>query len=284
LQVCSLFPEYLRWEASIKQAMETGTAYSSSLRLSPLDLCNDRGQHYYGPVVLITNGLCYSTTDIFAAGFQDNNIGVVLGTDGSTGAGGANVVALSSLRKRFERIKEAAAFIGNDPPKWPLGEESKELPRKADLRIAIRRTLRVGKRSGLELEDLGVRPDQHHAMTLGDLLDGNTELIAAAVKLFRDKPSYYLQAKIVQEHDCSSITVDITTRGIDRLDVFANGHPITSQPVSDGDNQIKTSWPAGKVRLRLLGYATQNGRVKLVAARKIRSEMSPAHQRTDRHP
>ena len=37
------------------------------------------GQTYHGPVVLITDALCYSTTDIFAAGFQDHDLGFVLG-------------------------------------------------------------------------------------------------------------------------------------------------------------------------------------------------------------
>ena len=43
-------------------------------------LCNGIGQVYYGPVVLITDALSYSATDIFAAGFQDNEVGLVLGT------------------------------------------------------------------------------------------------------------------------------------------------------------------------------------------------------------
>jgi C-terminal processing protease CtpA/Prc len=40
------------------------------------------GQKYFGPVILIIDALCYSTTDMFAAGFQDHNIGEVLGADG----------------------------------------------------------------------------------------------------------------------------------------------------------------------------------------------------------
>ena len=60
-------------------------------------LCNGIGQVYYGPVVLITDALSYSATDIFAAGFQDNEVGVVLGTGGNTGAGGANFWSLDDL-------------------------------------------------------------------------------------------------------------------------------------------------------------------------------------------
>jgi C-terminal processing protease CtpA/Prc len=68
--------------------VETGAEYSQGLTLLPAARYNDIGQKYQGPVVLVTDALCYSTTDIFAAGFQDNQIGKVLGVDESTGAGG----------------------------------------------------------------------------------------------------------------------------------------------------------------------------------------------------
>ncbi len=63
--------------------------------------------------------LCYSTTDIFAAGFQDNEIGKVLGVDESTGAGGANVweypLICDLLRRpgQFPRICPAARLSGS---------------------------------------------------------------------------------------------------------------------------------------------------------------------------
>ena len=55
-----------------------------------------------GPVVLITDARCYSTTDIFAAGFQDHKVGTILGTDNNTGAGGANVWTLELIRQYFQ--------------------------------------------------------------------------------------------------------------------------------------------------------------------------------------
>jgi len=55
------------------------------------EMCNQLGQRYQGPVAIIIDALCYSTTDIFAAGFQDHQIGPLIGTSGNTGAGGANV-------------------------------------------------------------------------------------------------------------------------------------------------------------------------------------------------
>ena len=67
-------------------------------------LCNGIGQVYYGPVVLITDALSYSATDIFAAGFQDNEVGLVLGTSGNTGAGGANFWSLDDLLRAQKKI------------------------------------------------------------------------------------------------------------------------------------------------------------------------------------
>ena len=50
--------------------------------------------------MLITDARCYSTTDIFAAGFQDHEI-QISGTGDNTGAGGANVWTLELIRQFF---------------------------------------------------------------------------------------------------------------------------------------------------------------------------------------
>ena len=55
----------------------------------------------HGPVVLVIDALCYSTTDTFAAGLQDHEIGSVLGCNATTGAGEANVVPQDLLRERL---------------------------------------------------------------------------------------------------------------------------------------------------------------------------------------
>src|SRR4030095_15592055 len=94
LEICRLAPKEWnldRWAESIAESVVTGATYSSGFPLNSEESCNDIGQIYYGPVVLITDALSYSATDIFAAGFQDNQVGEVLGTSDNTGAGGANV-------------------------------------------------------------------------------------------------------------------------------------------------------------------------------------------------
>ena len=141
------------------QAVETGSIYSSAFPITPVDGANAIGQRYYGPVVLVTDARCYSATDIFAAGFQDHEIGPVLGVDDNTGAGGANVWTHGLLKA----LRRPAAATPR-PPYAPL-------PRQADMRVAIRRTLRVGALAGTPVEDLGVAADARHEMTRRDVLE-----------------------------------------------------------------------------------------------------------------
>jgi hypothetical protein len=153
-----------RWAPSIEQAIETGEIYSQGFSLLPDEAYNNIGREYPGPAVLIIDALCYSTTDIFSAGFKDNNIGKVLGTHRQTGAGGANV-------------------WGYDLARQVLPNRLKPLPKGMSLRVALRRTTRVGAMAGVPVEDLGVEPDEIHLMTRLDILDGNADLIAKAATL-----------------------------------------------------------------------------------------------------
>ena len=59
--------------------------------------------------MLITDALCYSAADIFAAGFQDNGLGAIVGTDAHTGAGGANVWTHDLLRMWLPTTTSAVA-------------------------------------------------------------------------------------------------------------------------------------------------------------------------------
>lgn len=192
------------WHMSIAQSVETGAEYSQGLPLLPLTSYNDIGQQYQGPVVLITDALCYSTTDIFAAGFQDNGIGPILGIDENTGTGGANVWEYPLIAQLLRR--------------------SEHLPGKASLRFAVRRVTRIGKATGLPLEDLGVIPDKMHEFTRDDVLDRNVDLIAHAGRLLAAMPRQRLTATRVD-----AVTVRIESSNIDCVNVFLQGRPFASR-------------------------------------------------------
>ncbi len=165
-QLCGRVSRLNSWHESISLSLQTGAVYSQGFTLTPHAEANGIGRLYHAPVVLITDALCYSTTDIFAAGFQDHNIGPILGIHGNTGAGGANVW----------RHKNLLDYVGEEGGIEPL-------PRKANFRVSIRQCTRVGRRAGLPVEDLGVVPDKRHHMTRRDLLEDNVDLIEAAAGL-----------------------------------------------------------------------------------------------------
>ena len=212
-----------QWQESVAEAIETGSTFSDGYPIfeGHAEDCNSSGQHYCGPVVLITDALCYSTTDIFAAGFQDHQIGPILGTNGNTGAGGANVWTHDLI---------AQFLSGGDSPIQPL-------PRNAGMRVSIRRTTRVGARSGDPVEDLGIVPDQVHQMTRRDLLDRNPDLIAAAAALIADLPPRALDVSRAQVAD-GDVQLAVRTGGIDRLDVYTAGRPRATVDVTDGDHTV----------------------------------------------
>jgi Peptidase family S41 len=158
-----------RWTPSLELAVGTGEPYSQALPLTSEAHANDLppARRYPGPVVVIIDALTYSAADIFAAGFQDNQIGPILGTSATTGAGGANVWTAAQIAQRLGDL--------DHQPMLPTGGGS--------FTIAIRRATRVGLRAGLPLEDIGVIADTIHQLTRTDLTDSNRDLLRAAADL-----------------------------------------------------------------------------------------------------
>jgi hypothetical protein len=164
LALCRANPQLKGWVDSIADAVETGEDYSQGFPLSaPQELAAGLPR-YAGPKVLIVDARSYSAADIFAAGWQDNGLGPILGTAERTGAGGANVWTHELLRL------------------W-LPDQLGELPMGAGFRIALRRATRVGANVGVPLEDLGVRADVVREPTFADVTGSNEDLLAAAAGL-----------------------------------------------------------------------------------------------------
>ena len=242
------------WEESIAQAVETGAAYSRSFSITPDKACNAIGQQYYGPVVLITDALCYSATDIFAAGFQDHEIGPILGVHENTGAGGANVWTHHLLQ-----------WLTTDPETGANVGPFQLLPRGAGMRAAARGMLRVGSRAGVPLEDLGVRPDQWHQLTRNDLLNGNEDLLNTAGQLLAGRPVYTLSVNL-RSVTADILQADMTITNLSRLDIYLDERPQQSLDVSDGITELQLPMlPTGAEELMLRGYSGN----ELVAVRRI---------------
>ena len=91
------------------------------------------------------------------------------------------------------------------------------------MRAAARRSTRVGGRSGVPLEDLGVVPDERYYMTRKDLLEGNADLIAHAAKILKGKKSQTL--RLATTGSAPFAKVEVTSTNIDRVDLFVDGRP-----------------------------------------------------------
>ena len=236
------------WIGSIRESVETGATYSRGFPITDPQACNDRGQAYYGPVVLITDALCYSATDMFVAGFQDHGIGKILGTSARTGAGGANVWSQAVLSRLAMSLNPEGATL---LPYVPL-------PRGADFRVAMRRTLRVGANADVLVEDLGVRPDQVHRMTRRDLLEGNVDLIEEAGALLAAMKPHALDVELVFRGDGLPL-VRVTVSHVTRVDVRLDGRFKVSLDIEGERTEIDLQALRRGVtmvacQLELLGY------------------------------
>jgi hypothetical protein len=208
-----------RWYRALREALEVGGTYSAGYPITDLAAANAVGQRYHGPVLLITDPICYGATDIFAAGFRDHGIGQILRVNGNVAAGGVNAWGQDLLQQ--------LAF-GVDSPYQPL-------PGSARMWVSVRRAIRMGASEGTALEDLGVVPDMVLNLTQDDLLEGNRDLITAAADLLARQPKRRLK---VQLGDLSGQGQDVTVscEGLTRVDVYLNGRPLGSLDVTNGAN------------------------------------------------
>jgi C-terminal processing protease CtpA/Prc len=231
------------WKDSLLQAVQTGAQFSKGIPLSSENVVNSFGQIYFSPVVLITDAYCYSACDMFAAGFQDHNIGPILGVDESTGAGGANVLTHKVLLDGWN------------------GGPLQNLPGGASMRVSLRRTLRVGERASQPVEDLGVVRDLPYQMTKDDLLAGNRDLLNRAGEILSTgTPRLF---KIQLSTQGPNLKIRATTENVGSIDVYVDGRPTISSATPNGTTEISIPVPPQNAQLSIDGF--DNG--ELVAAR-----------------
>ena len=155
--------------------------YSERIPLVPVEALQyvqqidpNLGQRYGNRVLLITDALSYSAAEMFAAGFHDNNIGPILGTDGLTGGGGADVWFHHQLGAR---LAIGAGGAGDASVNDQIATMPKQAPKAPTFSVALRRSIRVCPDVDIPLEDYGVVPDVIHKMTKDDLLARNNVLL-----------------------------------------------------------------------------------------------------------
>jgi len=249
----------------MKQSIQTGATFSLSYPITPEENCNATGQRYFGPTVLIVDPLCYSATDIFAAGFRDHNIGPIVGTGTNTGAGGANVWSHRLLSQLM--IPDQSEEIHSP---------YKSLPHGSDIRVAIRRMLRVGESEGDVIEDLGIVPDTLHQMTRDDVLYANKDLMITALSLIADAKRYMIDIEF-KERDDALPMLELKTINVDRIDATIGTIQLRSLYPTQGKCQIDLQQELGEsdidsIRIEIRGYSVN----RLVARHRKQFTLSVA--------
>jgi hypothetical protein len=192
------------------QPLPAGERLTSGRTLTDFSSANDTGQVYQGPVVLLVDGLTYSAADIFAAGFQDHKIGQILGTDATTGGGGANVWSHADLLQK----------LGPAP-----GIALAPLPRDTGMTLAIRRCSRVGFFQDQPVEDVGVAVDDHFPpSSTEDVIGGFPSLIRRACDLLGSLPTFRIDVAKTAILGDGSVVVELQTTSANSLQFFLDGH------------------------------------------------------------
>ena len=224
-----------RFEDVLREATATAAQFLPSPPLQPRAAYNALGQAYQGPVVLVVDALSYSAADVFAASFQDHDLGPVVGPDPQTGGGGGNVWPYEGIRR--------LAGAGRRMPR--------RLPGGASFDVAVRRTTRVARRAGATLEDQGVvLTGDPLPLTLRDVLGDNRDLLAAALAALPDPPA---PCRLRVSYRARTRCFTLDTEGLARVDVVVDRRPLASVAQPDG---ARVALPEGLAprSARFLGY------------------------------
>ena len=220
------------WAESLENAPANGEPYSTHLPITSPEQCNDMGQHYGGPVVLVVDANTYSSGDLFAAGIADNRIGPIVCIGQATGAGGANVWASDDLSVAMK----------------PAGMPLPLLSHGANFTMALRRAVRSGDADGVLIEDNGIA-GQPYSMTKRDVFDGNRDLIEHCAQILASQPVTRLSVTRRERE------VVIRTDELEQIDLYLNGHPASPGIQVQQTGDLAVQLPSSDGELEVVGFA-----------------------------
>ncbi len=208
LKIRALQAEFGPWIEDAGDSIAEGLQLTEGRPLTSKRSANNTGQIYQGPAALVIDAVSYSATDIFSAGFQDHEIGEIIGVDENTGGGGAS--RWWHQDDLFERLEIL--------PDMPL----KPLPGGAVIAFASMRSTRVGRRAGQALEDLGVTRTVPYRLTKTDIMDWGSNLVQFACNRLATKPAYKLEITLATFRE-EGIDLDVRAKNLVRLVCYVNG-------------------------------------------------------------
>jgi hypothetical protein len=246
-------------EDANNQPLPAGERLTTGRGLTDFGSANDIGQVYQGRVGLLVDGLTYSASDIFAAGFQDHQVGRIFGTDATTGGGGGNVWSHADLLQK----------LGPTP-----GVALAHLPRDAGMSLAIRRCSRVGFFQGQPVEDVGVTVDDRFPPACAeDVILGFPSLIQRACEYLGFLPTFRVDVLKTAVLRNGSVTVELATTNVNSLQFLLDGH--LALTAAAGEQRFTVPAVAGissPARLRIKGFRE--------TAAEITADTLPAAVRT----
>jgi hypothetical protein len=140
------------------------------------------------------------------------------------------------------------------------GQFPRDLPGGASFRFAVRRVTRIGRATGVPLEDFGVQPDEVHQFTRNDVLKRNVDLIRHAAALLGPMPKQRLTAA---PSGNSGFRVECVN--IDRVDAYIGDRPLSSTTVQTRSFDLPVPARRFGKELRLEGFRKR----ELVAATRV---------------
>lgn len=247
--------DFVAWFGDLQLPPESLPEFLTSAKpLTSPDDANDTGQIYQGPVILLIDGFTYSAADIFTAGFDDNNVGLIVGTTSTTGGGGATVW-------NFDEFNPFVAKVAGVP--------LEPLPPGVRMSIAVQRTTRVLGNIGKPIEDVGVSAHKIIYPTRNDVLNRGEDLVRSVCRLLWDMPAYRLK---ISDATLSGkvVTFSLTQAGsIARLAALVDDK---AAPLTDlGNGKFSLPLP-GKIEVQ--GFSAQGELV--VATRAEVQEPDPS--------
>jgi hypothetical protein len=99
-------------------------------------------------------------------------------------------------------------------------------------------------------------------MTRRDVLENNVDLLDAAGALLAGRPVRQLRLNPSRAAD-GTLTLQLSTVGLDRVDVYVDGRPRGSSDVADGETTLTFADVAAAASIQVQGFAAGG----LVAAR-----------------
>ncbi len=229
-------------------AAANGALLTSGKPLTSFEEANSIGQIYQGPVALLIDAGSYSATDIFAGGFKDHDIGLVVGVDSNTGGGGASRILHEELAERLKGTRNSLI---------------QELPNGTKMGVALLRSARVGPNAGQSLEDIGVNCDEIYNLSLAEIANDSFGLLIHVCRVLQQKPAYKLEVTILKLTK-NSVALKVLAENVDRVVCSIDGMPMVSVSSSGTNIVVPLEKPYGKFTVH--GYTRQGATSKLVVS------------------